>query len=475
MPVNNLQQEKSKNTLRSHSINLFSIKFFSTAASFLVVFFYSHKLGETAYGTYQTIWTQTYFFNAFAGLGLASLLFTYPPEKIVRLLRSIKPSSYLLLFLIPVACAGIFTYLISAKGLAAVIFFCFFLSFIFCNILEVTLMALQQFRWLPLISFLFAAAFCWLHYNAATGHYDVTLLFARIGMLLTIRLLGLLGLFFIALRKQQSAVHEDLNFDKDSVRSLWLHLYFFEASQVVLAYLDKFILSTFLDEKQFAVYFNATVSIPFLGLVFSAIANASLMRLGKEKESERQLLILHQLGKALSTVAFSCFFFFVIFSREIFTVVFSEKYLDAVPIFICTLFALPLRAFSFTALLQIRHKGKIINQGVLLDIAVSSLCFIPLYASLGLKGVALAFVVGTYAQAAFYLYHTGRLLNVKSWKLLPWRNWALKFISFGAGFSLLHYLLLSFLNEKIGLLLSLVIIIPVVLFFLLTKDLKSTA
>lgn len=469
--MKNLLRQSRHKSFRSQSLNLFLIRFFSTAATFLVVYFYSHHLSENDYGIYQTIWTQTAFFNAFAGLGLASLVFTYTPEKLIALIKNIRFGNYCLLFLIPVFCGGFFVFLQQFKGESAVVFFLFFLAFTLCNLLEVTLTALQQFKLLPVISLLYAIGFCWIHYRALHTAYDNHALFKMLLFLLCIKLLLLfIILFFTIYKKQSTSLQEAI--DLKPVRLLWMHLYFFEASQVVLSYLDKFILSNVLDEKQFALYFNATMSIPFLSLLFSAVANAGMMQLSKEKNAEKQIAILHHIGKALATVAFPCFFFFLFFSREVFIVVFSEKYLEALPIFICSLLSLPLRAFSFTALLQIHHKGKQINQGVLIDLTVSIVLSAPLYFGLGLKGVALAFVIGTFAQAAYYLHHSGKLVNTQPLALLPLKKWLVKFLYSGVLLFAAHYFFQKYLQPMQVLIACGLFIVP--LFAMqLWRDLKE--
>jgi O-antigen/teichoic acid export membrane protein len=162
--------------------------------------------------------------------------------------------------------------------------------------------------------------------------------------------------------------------------------------------------------------------------------------------------ILHQMGKLLGTIAFGCFFFFVVFSREVFMVVFSAKYLAATSIFICTLLALPARAYNFTALLQIHGKGNTINKGVLIDAIVAIIFFIPLYFLLGLKGVALSFVLGTYAQAAYYLIQAAKLSDRPLLQLIPLQNWLLKFLLLGGFMLVLHASLRHFFDEKVTLL-----------------------
>src|SRR5690606_18525106 len=141
----------------------------------------------------------------------------------------------------------------------------------------------------------------------------------------------------------------------------------------------------------------------------------------------------------LSCIIFPLFFFFLLFRNELFLVVLSEKYLPSVPIFLMSILAIPLRAYSFTTILQNRHKGAIINTGAFLDLLLACVLMYPLYLWLGLPGIALAFVVSSYLQAGFYLYHTAKSLDTSIGKLAPYGNWLLKMVIYGSVYTISYY------------------------------------
>ncbi len=426
-----------------HSLHLFFIRFFSTVATFLVVYYYSHTLSKADYGSYQSIWTAVATIYAFAGLGVSSVVFTYTPQKLLQILSNLPGNFKAAITIIPLCCSAAFAGYCFSQGYDALLFFSFFLLYSACALFEVLLSALHRFRFLPFISLGYAAFFCGLHYYAVRGSLDLNVLFGWLAVLLLARLACYLFILFPI--GKQKETEEAINMAE--LKTLWKHLYFYEASQILIAYLDKFILSNTLSHADFALYFNATMSIPFISLVFSAIANAGMMQLAKTRSVPAQLSIQHHTGKLLSTVAFPCFFFLVFFSNEVFTVLFSEKYLSSIPVFICAMLSLPVRAYNYTALLQTYHKGAHINKGVAIDIVVSVLLVFPLYFLLGLKGVALSFVIGTYAQALYYLHCSGKLLQIPFYRLVPLKNWCLKFILFGISIFSLHYFLKNILTD----------------------------
>lgn len=438
--MKNLQALKLNSRFQRHSLNLFFIRFFSTVASFVVIYYYSHHLSEADYGQYQTVWTRSYFLSAFAGIGIASLVYTYTPAVLRQLIHTLSFKTYFLLLIIPVACSVVFAFMQAPGESMFAIYLLFFLVYVASTILETLLGALHLFRFLSVISFIYGLCFCWVHYYAFRSGYNVHVLFTLLLPLLLLRIGAYLLILKTGMKNKQLQADSGELPERMKMKSLWKHLYFFEASQIIILYADKFLLSQFLPEAQFAVYFNATIAIPFIGLVFSAINNAAFMEYAHQESDEKKISILHRTGKVLSSVAIPCFYFLFFFSEEIFSILFSDKYLASVPIFKITLLALPLRSiYAHTLVLQSNHKGNIINKGVVIDVVVSLLLFAPLYYMAGLKGVVLSFVLGTLAQAVYYLISSGRVMRVSALQLIPIKNWVVKFLLYGLGILSIHY------------------------------------
>jgi peptidoglycan biosynthesis protein MviN/MurJ (putative lipid II flippase) len=100
---------------------------------------------------------------------------------------------------------------------------------------------------------------------------------------------------------------------------------------------------------------------------------------------------------------------------------------------------LPVRAYSYTTLLQRMHKGNIINIGAIGELVLACSLMYPLYLYIGLPGVALSFVISTYLQAAFYLLFTGKYLSINPFTLIPVANWIIKLTIIITFFTGMHY------------------------------------
>jgi O-antigen/teichoic acid export membrane protein len=241
---------------------------------------------------------------------------------------------------------------------------------------------------------------------------------------------------------------------------------------MLFSWIDKFAISLLLSTQLSAIYFNGSMNIPFLPLILSAVSSAILMQMAsnkKENETVHTLQLINQSAKILSAIIFPLFFFFVFYRYQLFTVLLSDKYLPSVPIFLISSLAIPVRAYGFTTVLQNKHKGSIINAGAVMDLLLACILMYPLYELMGLPGVALSFVITTYLQAGFYLYHTARILKVSVLQLIPFANWGIKLIIFAFLFIIVHYISIQYFSNLFTLILGCAFSIVVVLTSLLIE------
>jgi hypothetical protein len=442
---------------------IFLIRFFPALANMLVLIYYSRQLDEAVYGTYQNYWVRTYVLSAVGAMGLQGFLMTYNAEFIAALVRKLSVRSYALGLLWMVAVSAVFAYLeFYDTSVPLFVSFFFLLAYIVTIILESVHFVNKNFGFILLVNLLYTLGFCWLHYSAVnSGGFDMQYLLFYLLILLSVRAIVYISPVPAMLRK-----HGDIVLDKPltEIRKLWLHLGVYDITQFLFKYIDKFIMSLVLTAELSAIYYNGSQDIPFLSLLLGAAGSAALMQLADkrvEDKDEYTVTLLKRSSRLLSCIVFPVFFFFLVFRTELFTVLLSEKYIPAIPVFFVSVMAVPLRAYSFTTILQNRHKGGIINAGSVADIVIACALMYPLYLWLGLPGVALSFVVSSYLQGGFYLYHTSRLLDRPVASLLPAGNWLVKLIIFGLLFIGIHYFLSEGYSDEIVLICGIVLLMVV--------------
>lgn len=450
--MSRLQQIKG-NALFSNSLFIFLTRFFPSLASTIALIIFSRNLDESTYGLYQNFWIQLNVLFPIACFGIHVLLITYSPAVMVRLMTSLQAKHYIIYSIWILTIGSIFALLqFRSLELHFIVPLFFLISYTLSFILESTLIVFKSFKALVSISFSYSLIFTALHW--AYLHYELPLqvLFLSLLLITSIRLLLYAFISNGYVKRYMDTPLQNITLKE--VRSLWLHLGLYDVLQVLFSWIDKFIMSLILIASLSAIYYNGAMNIPFLPLILSAAGSAILIQLStvsREDELAHTLRLLNQSARMLSCIVFPLFLFLLFFRYELFSVLLSDKYLASVPVFLVSILVLPLRAYSFTTVLQNQHKGAIINIGAILDIALACLLIYPLYKWLGLPGVALAFVITTYLQAAYYMYHTARVLQVKMPALLPYKNWLFKLIIFAIAFITIHYLLTHLFKPAVAL------------------------
>lgn len=449
----------------SNSFLIFITRFFPSLASLVVMIWYSRNLPPASYGNYQHFWIHLLIFFPLACIGVHTLIVTYSKDTIVSLIKRIKGLHWALYALWLATLSVIFAKLQSdiIKGSFVVPFlflFCYSLTFI----LESFLIIFKNYAVLVSVNLLYSTAFCVIHWVSLQDDFSLATLFAYLLGITIIR-------FFIYLvaalwhKRQLSGKTED-EYDTKKIRDLWLQLGLYDILQVLSSYVDKFIISILLTSELSAIYYNGSQNIPFIPLLLSAAGTAVLMQLAsgrKHDETAETIKLMHQSGKILSCIIFPLFFFLLIYRSELIVTIFTEKYTPAIPVFLAAILVIPVRAYSFTTILQRQHKGNIINIGAAAELLLACILMYPLYKWMGLPGVALSFVISTYLQAAFYLYHSGKILNVRPLQLIPYSNWLAKSIIFATLFISIHNISREYLGVEIALILGGVIMFIAIL------------
>lgn len=443
--------ELRTNSFSGNALLIFLIRFFPSLANALVVIYFSRQLSIAEYGSYQNFWVQLTILNTIACLGFQAFIVTYTPAFIVGVLRRLKAKYYYGFGFWLTIISGVFAYMqYRATGMSFYVPFFFLVTYALSVIAESLLISFKDYKWLLGVNKVYTLLFLLLHMALVDGSLSMERLFLSLMVLGICRLL-----IFTALLRKHTRTYETEEQDAGQLvkaRSLWMHIGIYDVSQMLFRWVDKFIISLLFAEQLSAIYFNGSIDIPFLPLLLGAAASAALIQMAGQKEKNDTaytISLMHHSSRLLSAIVFPAFFFLLFYRYELFTVLLSEKYIAAVPIFFVSIMALPLRAYSFTTVLQNRHKGAIINTGALADLVLACALMYPLYLLMGLPGVALSFVISSYLQAAYYLYHTAKVLEVNIVHLVPLGNWLLKLIVFSLLFIVFHYLCSLYFTAQI--------------------------
>lgn len=470
-----LQKAKHNNTLFGNSFLIFMIRFFPSLATLIVVILFSRNISETEYGNYQNFWVQLFLFSALATMGLPALFLTYTPSFVKKLLSSLTFKEYSLILVWMVLITIVFVIVrVSSSAMPWHIPFCFFLLYVLNAVSESMLVVFRQFTFLLWVNIFYAGVFIWLHFGVLYCIYDITTLFVLLLLPGMLKLLGSAIYIYRSLEKTPIATEQE--YSRKDIRSLWLHVGIYDVLQRIFSWVDKFAISILFSAGISAIYFNGTFDVPFLPLLLGAVSSAALLQMAafsQKGDAGSSILIANQTARLLSAIVFPLFFFLFLFREELFTVLLTDKYAESVPIFAVTVLIVPLRAYNFTSILQNKHKGYIINKGAILDLVIALALMYPLYHVAGLSGIAASFVISSYIQGAYYLYHTAKVLNTSVPALIPIRNWLVKLPVFGILFFICHYLLAMLFPQEMVLILG-SLVLAVVSLLTIVIELRSS-
>jgi O-antigen/teichoic acid export membrane protein len=458
----------------SNSVFIFLTRFFPVLAALLIQMYYSRQLSQSAYGSYQNFWVQLTIFAAIACAGVHIFIVTYPPDLLIRLIFKGQRKYFLYFFSwLFITCIA-FAWFQNGNDYGYILPFVFLFTHAVSAIGESFLIVFKRTKYIAWVNVIYASAFVGLHYVAFQSHIALGELFLYILALMLLRLAVyvLLSNFYIQANKQAALASELI---ATGIGKLWLHMGLYDFLNVLSRWVDKFVVSLLLAESISGIYFNGAVDIPFIPLIVGAAGSATLIQLANKKDKSEPaytIALAHRSSRLLATIIFPLFFFFVLYRYEIFDLVFTSKFEEAVPIFLASCFMIPLRAYTFTTVLQNRNKGNIINAGAVLDLVLALSLVYPLYQAFGLAGIALSFTLATYVQAAFYLIYTSKLLQVSVLRLIPYRYWITLLIIFACSFIGIHYVSSAYLTSAISLTLG-VIFTAVVILVTLLRELKS--
>jgi O-antigen/teichoic acid export membrane protein len=230
--------------------------------------------------------------------------------------------------------------------------------------------------------------------------------------------------------------------NKKGLISNWFFFGLNDLFGVTAKWIDKLFLVYLLTPAEFAVFFNGSIEIPLFALFVSVLGHVLLVEIAPRLHQKPEVTALFRSSfLLLASVVFPLFFFFFCFSHDLFSVLFNNKYNNAVSIFKVSVLVIPLRITNYTALLQCYGKGKTIIKGSVLDLAVSLLLMFLFFPHLGTIGIALAVVLGTYIQSLYYLSHSAKVVGKSLLDLVPFGHLALRFLINGIPFIVIEPLL----------------------------------
>ena len=248
----------------------------------------------------------------------------------------------------------------------------------------------------------------------------------------------------------------------------WLYLGLNEVVGVIARWLDKIYVIFLISAANFAIFVNGTIEIPLFAVLISTVETFMLTKLSHNIADKKTAALIFKEGfKLLSYISFPIFFMLLIVYKEAFSVIFNTKYNESVPIFLISIFIIPVRINHYTVILQFYNNTNKILAGSVMDILLALLLMTLLYPAFGVAGVALSIVVSTYLQVFYYLWHSAKLINLRIIDLVPFTFLAKLF--FGLGILYFCFFFLKYYFSQIQFLMLVFALTATIIGFALKK------
>jgi len=188
---------------------------------------------------------------------------------------------------------------------------------------------------------------------------------------------------------------------------------------------DKFILSMYFAASDFAIYSIANLKIPIVNILFPSVSNVIVPQISKYHHDGNYIEVKnlwHKMINGLFTISAPFVVFFFVIAKPLIIFLYTEDYVEAVPIYriiLLTIFTLTLRG---TAVLMAFGKTKFIFitqlTTMILNIA-GAYVFINLF---GILGAAFSLIFVAAIREFMLIFKTKRLLGLSFNNWLPWKN-----------------------------------------------------
>jgi O-antigen/teichoic acid export membrane protein len=207
---------------------------------------------------------------------------------------------------------------------------------------------------------------------------------------------------------------------------------------LVNRYAGQIIISSQLGVVALAIYAIGSYQVPVLNIVRGALGDAIFPDMVREasRKSGDSLRLWKRSNVAYTSIVFPCFVWLLWYADILIPLVFTEQYVESVPIFRILLFVMLTQCFGFSSTLRAvaRTGTLLIGNFILLSVNLSFIyIYFTFYPDAALYGPAVGTVMGFTMQQIFLGWHTLRAYEIELPQLMKWRSLLKIVLSAAAG------------------------------------------
>lgn len=188
--------------------------------------------------------------------------------------------------------------------------------------------------------------------------------------------------------------------------------------------LDQVLVSALCPPEEFAVFVNGAIEIPLIGVITGSVTSVLIVdyrRFHRAGQTSDLVSLIHTATKKCALLLFPAMAFLFCMAPELMCLLFGQAYADSAIPFRIYLLNMPVRIFTFGALLQATdNSDKMLIEIVIYFVSSAVLTWLaitqmgPLFAPAGAVAATYLF------EVPYLVYVMRRILNCPARRLFPW-------------------------------------------------------
>lgn len=201
---------------------------------------------------------------------------------------------------------------------------------------------------------------------------------------------------------------------------------------ILVSQTDKFIISRYMGREAFAVYSVGAFQVPLANVIQTSIGNVTFPLISKYQKAGNLAAMADLWRRATIktvTLFFPMFVFLELTARPFITILFTEKYAAATPVFMIYLLLFLRSSVETGAIIQAFNKTVFVFACFFVGFAVNVGLGILLFKAIGRLGVPISAVFTMTAIGVVTMVYSARLVKMSVFKMFPTAEVAKRFLA----------------------------------------------
>lgn len=189
--------------------------------------------------------------------------------------------------------------------------------------------------------------------------------------------------------------------------------------------IDKMVAGRFVGKEEFALLATASYEIPIMSLIGVSLFNIIISPLKcylNEKKYDESIKLWLRCGQIMTTVVVPMIISLIIFSNQVVTILFSDKYIGASNVFKIYQVNALTRIYIFGTFFLAANKSKLYSINAFISLISNTILSLLLVKPFGIYGVAISTVLSNLILIFIQNYQVAKIINKNIFEVYPYKD-----------------------------------------------------